>query len=331
MNSSTTDPKRDVVGSEATLDRPRRPPNLLHGIKEWLREPLLHFVLIGAAIFAAYGHFGRDARGSDRGDRIVLTQDDLRQLAVQWLAQGRPPPSRDEMRSLVEQKVAQEILYREALALGLDKNDEMIRRRLAQKMDFLAEDIAALQEPSEAELRSWFAKNSSRFALAPRASFRHLYFSADRGPATRDAAMAALSKVVGKPADVAAAAAGADAFMFRDFYAERTPEQIAKEFGPDFAKGVLTLETGAWRGAIQSGYGWHLVFVEAKEEGRVPAFEEVIADVKSVWIDEKQRGIKRRAFDAMRARYTVVVPPLDALDWGSLRKMPLAATAVMPE
>ena len=159
--------------------------------------------------------------------------------------------------------------------------------------------------------RAWFAQNSNRFALPPRVSFRHLYFSFDRGPRRSRRGAAALDKIAGKPADAPEVAAVADPFMFQDYYAERAPEQIAKEFGPDFAKAVFQLKPGAWQGPIQSGYGWHLVFVDAIEPGRVPAFEEVEPDVKSAWLDQKQREIKRTAFEAMRARYTVVVPPIE--------------------
>ena len=121
--------------------------------------------------------------------------------------------------------------------------------------------------------------------------------------------------------------------MFQDYYAERAPDQIAKEFGPDFAKAVFQLKPGAWQGPIQSGYGWHLVFVDAIEPGRVPAFEEVEPDVKSAWLDQKQREIKRIAFEAMRARYTVVVPPIESVDFGSLRipQAPIASTDVLPQ
>jgi parvulin-like peptidyl-prolyl isomerase len=300
----------------------------LDRLGRWLREPLLHFLLIGALIFAAYDCLNAQRGRADQPNRIVLTQDDLRQLAVQWLAQGRPPPSQAELRSLIEEKVSQEILFHEAMALGLDKNDEMIKRRLAQKMDFLAEDVAALQDPSDAELRVWFAQNSTRFSLPPRVSFRHLYFSLDRGSGARDAAATALTKIADKPEFTAATA---DPFMFQDYYAEKTPEQVTREFGPDFTKAVFGLEPGAWRGPVQSGYGWHLVFVRASDPGRVPAFEEVEPDVKAAWLDDKQREIKRSAFEAMRARYTVVIPPLDTLDWGNLRKMPIAATQVAPE
>jgi peptidyl-prolyl cis-trans isomerase C len=112
--------------------------------------------------------------------------------------------------------------------------------------------------------------------------------------------------------------------MFRDYYGDRAPEQIAKEFGPDFAKALFQLEHGAWQGPIRSGYGWHLVFVDAAEPGRIPAFEEIQPDIKSAWLDQKQQEIKRAAFAAMRARYIVVVPAIEAADLADLR-IPQAA------
>jgi peptidyl-prolyl cis-trans isomerase C len=306
-----------------------KPPSL---VRRWLREPLVHFLLAGALIFAIYELLNPAANRTDRANQIVLTKDDLRQLAVHWLAQGRPLPTADQMHALIEQRVSEEILSREAVALGLDKEDEIIKRRLAQKMDFLAADIAALQDPGDAELRPWYKQNSDRFALPPRASFRHLYFSFDR-PGARDRAGGILDKISGKPADAPEVATVADPFMFQDYYAERAPDQIAKEFGPDFAKAVFQLKPGAWRGPIESGYGWHLIFVDAFEPGRVPAFEEVEPDVKSAWLDEKQREIKRVAFEAMRARYTVVVPPIESVDFGTLRnpQAPIATSRVLPQ
>jgi hypothetical protein len=328
LANSRSSPESPETAPEGQRCRP--PLSLL--LQKGLREPLLHFLVIGALIFATYNLVNPPGNATNRTDRIVLTPDDLRQLVVQWLAQGRPPPTRDEMRGLIEQKVSEEVLSREAVALGLDKNDEMIKRRLAQKMDFLAEDIAALQDPGDAVLSSWFARHSDQFALPPRLSFRHLYFSFDRGPGARDAAAAALARIAGESLDSSeVAAAGADSFMFQDYYAERAPDQVTREFGPDFAKAAFGLRPGVWQGPIQSGYGWHLVHVDALEPGRVPAFEEVEADVKFAWLDQRQREVKRTAFEAMRARYTVVVPPIDAIDWGSLRKMPIALMAVTPQ
>ena len=308
--------------------RPKPSPR----VRRWLREPLLHFLFAGALIFAIYQLLNPTANRIDRGNQVVLTKDDLRQLAVHWLAQGRPPPTADQMHALIEQRVSEEILSREAVALGLDKDDEIIKRRLAQKMDFLAADIATLQDPGDAELKAWYTQNSDHFALRPRASFRHLYFSFDR-PGARDRAAGILDKISGKPADAPEVATVADPFMFQDYYAERAPDQIAKEFGPDFAKAVFQLKPGAWQGPIRSGYGWHLVFVDAIEPGRVPAFEEVEPDIKSAWLDQKQREIKRTALEAMSARYRVVVPPIESVDFGSLRnpQAPIASTGVLPQ
>jgi peptidyl-prolyl cis-trans isomerase C len=142
-----------------------------------------------------------------------------------------------------------------------------------------------------------------------------------------------LDKIAGKSVDAPDVATGTDPFMFQDYYAERAPDQVTKEFGPDFAKAVFALEPGAWQGPIQSGYGWHLVFVDAIEPARVPAFEAVEPDVKSAWLDQKQREIKTLAFQAMRARYSVVVPPIESVDWGNLRnpQTPIASTDVAPQ
>jgi hypothetical protein len=274
-----------------------------------LREPLVHFLVAGAALFGVHALVEPGATGGDGSHRIELTEDDLRQIGMTWLAQGRPAPTAEEMQRLVEAKVREEVLYREALALGLDQGDTIVKRRLAQKMDFLAEDLAALREPTAQELRAWFEKNSERFALPARVSFRHLYFSPDRRTErARDDAARALARLAAEPADSPAAAGLADPFMLQDYYGERAFGELAASFGPAFAEAVLRLEPGSWQGPIESGYGWHLVFVDALTPSRVPAFEEVEADVRSEWVAEQRDAFKRSAYEAMRARYEIVLP-----------------------
>jgi len=278
-------------------------------IARWLREPLLHFLLVGALLFVAWKAVSPDSYARGAANRIVLTDDDLKQLATTWIMAGRAPPSPEQMQRLVDDKVREEVLYREALALGLDKDDTIVKRQLARKMEFLAEDVSKARDPKPGELRAWFAKNSDRFALPPRASFQHLYFSPDRrGARARDDAARALAKLDGKPADSAIVAALADPFMFQDHYGDRSPEQLANVFGPQFAQALFQLKQGSWQGPIESGYGWHLVWIDSMMPGRVPAFEEVEPDVKSEWIAEQSAEAKRKAFEAMRARYEVVLP-----------------------
>jgi hypothetical protein len=284
-------------------------------LKRWLREPLLHFLLAGLALFATYRVVHPPAVEPGNRRRIELTDDDLRQLELGWIAQGRRPPTPEEMRWLVDSKVREEILYREALALGLDQDDTIVKRRMVQKMEFLAEDLATLREPSREELTAWFAQNAPRFTVAGRVSFRHLYFSFDkRGARAREAAAGARAQLADTPADAPAATTLADPFMFQDFYGDRSPEQVANVFGAKFTRLLFQLEPGSWQGPIESGFGWHLVWVEATTPARVPVFEEVEPEVKAAWVAEQRTAFKRQAFEAMKARYEIVLPQTPAQD-----------------
>lgn len=278
-------------------------------LKRLSREPLVHFLLIGLALFAAYSLMNQGTNQEGSSTRIVLTEDDIRQLEIAFTAQWQRPPNSQEMAALIDSRIREEVLYREALALGLDKEDTIVKRRMAQKMDFLAEDLSDIHEPTTQELRSWFEKNSLRFESSSRITFRHLYFSPDRRSGNpRDAAMDALAKIAGEPEDSSVAAGLSDPFMFQDYYGDHTPEQVAKEFGPDFAQKLFRLKPGFWNGPIESGYGWHLVWIDSITPGRVPAFEEVETDVRSAWIEEQRYEFKRRAFEAMKSHYRVVLP-----------------------
>jgi parvulin-like peptidyl-prolyl isomerase len=278
-------------------------------MKRLLREPLIHFLLIGAVLFGLYSftQSGRPATASSKEIRLSL--DEINQPTLLYPPQWRRPPTPHELERMVENKVQQEILYREALAMGLDKDDEIVKRRMAQKMQFLAEDVAAAREPTTVELRSWFEKNSAKFAQPPRLSFRHLYFSPDRrGTRARDDAEQALAKLAGQPVDAKIASELADPFMFQDYYRDRAPDYLAKEFGPPFAVAVAKLPPGSWQGPIESGFGWHLVFVDTVIPGRVPAFEEVEPDVRTAWLGEQKALAWEKTYKEMRAKYSVLMP-----------------------
>src|SRR5664279_2902288 len=170
-----------VVPDEQDLVPQSNPKSSFSSVlKRWLREPLLHFLLIGIALFAVYAYTHRGRGGFESSRQIALTLDELRQMDMYFESQWHRPPTPAEFQAMVEDKVREEVLYREALAMGLDKDDTIVKRRMAQKMQFLAEDVAAAHEPSTAELKAWFEKNKDRFALPSRYSFRHLYFSPDK-------------------------------------------------------------------------------------------------------------------------------------------------------
>jgi hypothetical protein len=278
-------------------------------MKRLLREPLVHFLLIGAAIFVVF-HFVQPARDlSSSSKEITLSLDELGQLATLFQSQWRRDPTSEEFSRMVEQKVQSEVLYREALAMGLDKNDEIVKRRMAQKMQFLAEDVAAAREPTTEELKAWFTMNTAKFALPKRVSFRHLYFSPDRrGNHARDDAAKLLAQLTGQPQAVKPPESSADPFMFQEYYRDRATDYLGKEFGPQFALAVEKLPMGSWQGPIESGFGWHLVFVDTAIPGRVPEFEEIEADVKTAWLGEQKALAWDKAYKEMRAKYTVLLP-----------------------
>ena len=264
-------------------------------LRQWLREPLLHVLLIGAALFAIHDALNPGTAQRQDANRIAITADDLAQLRIAWMAQWRRPPTADEMRNLLDGKIREEVLSREAVALGLDKDDTIVKRRLAQKMQFVMDDVAALREPTEDELRRWFEQNAQHFALPSLVTFRHLYFSPDRrGARAHDDAADALQKLAGKPEEATGPAGLADPFMFQDFYAERSSHQVAGIFGTSFAQALPGLKEGQWQGPVESGLGWHLVRVESKSPSRVPPFEEIEATVKSVWMDEQRDEAKHK-------------------------------------
>jgi parvulin-like peptidyl-prolyl isomerase len=301
--SAEQTPLTETRAAPATLP-PRR--SLLGRL---LREPLLHFVLIGAVLFGISFWRHRPLEGEVGAKQIVLTEDDLLQMVVAWRAQGRPEPTSEQFQSLLAAKIREEVLYREALVLGLEKDDTIVKRRMAQKMDFLAEDLSALREPTREELQAWLKTHPQDFAYPARLSFRHLYFSPDKRQAqTREAAEAALAKVAGLDADSAEAAALGDRFMFQDAYADRTPDQLTTIFGPKFARALFEQKPGAWAGPIESGFGWHLVFVDSLTPGRLPEFEEIEAEVRGQWVANQRAEFKRTAFETMRAKYQVILP-----------------------
>jgi peptidyl-prolyl cis-trans isomerase C len=274
-----------------------------------LREPLVHFLIIGAALFAVYQYLQPDRGAAPAADEIQLSADELGQLALLFRAQWRREPTTEEFSLMVEQKVQAEVLYREALALGLDQNDEIVKRRMAQKMQFLAEDVAAAQEPTTGDLKAWYATQTDKFAMPKRVRFRHLYFSPDRrGENAREDAAKLLAQLAGQPQAVTLPEPSADPFMFQEYYRDRAPDFLGKEFGPQFALSVADLPEGSWQGPIESGFGWHLVFVDTTAPGRIPDFEEVEADVKTAWLAQQKVLAWDKAYQEMRAKYKVLLP-----------------------
>jgi hypothetical protein len=270
-------------------------------IKRCLRQPLLHFLFAGFALFVLYGGLHRSTLDQD-SQRIEITPEVVQRIAISWLARWQRPASEQQLQGLIDEYVKEEILYREALKLGLDKDDTIIRRRLAQKMDFLAEDVASLREPAPGALKAWYDRHQDQYAPPPLATFHHLFFALDkRGPGAQAQAQAELSRLADKNSGEG------DAFMFKNAYTEQSQDQVARVFGSTFAISLFKQTPGSWVGPVESGFGWHLVWIEALAKPPAPPFETVAQQVKSDWLSEQRSESKRASFEALKARYEVVV------------------------
>ena len=242
---------------------------------KWLKEPLVQFVLLGAALMLVYS-LTSNAFADDTSKQITMGADEIELLAATWERQWQRPPTETELRGLVDSRIREEVLYRSAQSMGLDRNDVVVRRRMVQKMELLSQDLATLTDPPEEELQAHFQENQEDYRVPPRVSFRHIYFNLDsRGVAGADsAARALLERLRSTDPDEIDVATQGDRFMLATEYRLRTPLELQQAFGSTFAEVVSELEPG-WHGPIGSGYGTHLVEVTERVESGVPEYEQV--------------------------------------------------------
>ena len=278
--------------------------------KNLFKEPLLHFLLIGAALFLLFSWKGKPAPvtgmpgGGAPAAQIVISRDAVAQINEQFARTWQREPTEVEEKNLVEDLVRNEIYYREAIAIGLDRDDEALKRRMRQKMEFIYEDISAWAEPSDADLSAFLKKNREKYATDPQLSFRQVFINANiRGRnADPDARQALAQLAAGSDPD-----AVSDPTMLVPEVSRQPLREINLQFGEEFGKALLELKPGAWAGPIRSGYGLHLVFMTERRDGRLPELKEVRESVKRDWLVEKQKELKDAAYAKLRERYAVVV------------------------
>jgi hypothetical protein len=271
-----------------------------------LKEPLLHFLLVGAALFGAYTWLNRTVEKPSVGKtpQIQVSAGDVQWLVENWTTQWQRPPTQQELRGLVVDYLNEQLLAREARALGLEENDVIIRRRLAQKLTFLIDDTLRRADPSDDELQQFYETNAQRFRSGARISFVHIYFSPQlRADARLDAT--AVLKLL-EESSRSATELG-DRLLLESEFRDETEQSISSAFGLGFARAVFALKSNAWSGPIESGYGLHLVRVLALQEARLPSLSEVRARVLEDWKREQEQIAKERYLAQLRRKYDVVV------------------------
>lgn len=268
-----------------------------------LREPLLHFVVAGALLFLA----GQAMRTRADTHRIVITAQREAQLANRYALQFGVRPDPGMMAELVKSDLHDEILFREGLTLALDKDDEIVRRRIIQKMRFLLEDVQVPPEPDIAQLQAYYHAHCEHYRLPGRATFTHVYFSVDRGDANaRSRAQAALATLAASLSAPQRAPGLGDPFPDLYDFADYSQAQVEHLFGrTDFAAGVFAVPQGKWAGPFKSAYGWHLIYVQSRAAARDPPFAAVRNKVRGDYLLDSQKRANDIAFAALARQFTV--------------------------
>jgi len=274
-------------------------------MKKILKDPLLHFLLIGAALFLVFALVKGPAGNEE--NRIVITGGDIEYLQANFTRTWQRQPTENELQGLIEDKIRDEIAFREAVAMGLDQDDAVIRRRLRMKMELLVEDIANLSSPTDEELQTYLDDHMDSFRKEPQVSFKQVYLNSDkRGTEVGEAARKMLTELV-KAGPGADPEIYSDPNMLPNNFSLSYISEFEKLFGGSFARDLLQVEPGKWAGPIWSSYGLHLVFVWDRIEGRDPELGEVREEVEREWTAQRRREFKDETYKKLRQRYKVVI------------------------
>lgn len=262
-------------------------------------EPLLHFAVIGAVVFLIAGQSGSAGSVVVRPDTVIdVSAEDIARLSAQFAATWNRSPTEQEVAGLVESHIRDEVLYREAIALGLDDGDAVIRQRLRLKMEFIGESVAATLEPDDAELAAWYDAHSDQFRPPARLAFRQVMIG---GPEEAEAVLAALSQ-------------GADpetlgrASLLPATVGEGTQAAIDGAFGPGFFEAVAALPPGTWVGPVESSYGQHVVMMTSIDRLDAPPLADVRDAVVAAWRQAQAETLREAQYLALRARYEIRLP-----------------------
>jgi hypothetical protein len=278
-------------------------------MKKLIREPFIHFIFLGLAIFLAY-HF-LSARADNQPGKIVITQGEITSMVIGFSRTWQRPPTHEELEGLIRDRVREEVYSREAIAMGLDRDDPIIRRRLQQKLEFVTDDVAAVAEPTDAELADYLKTHAASFGGDRRLTFSQVYLDPSRrGEHLAQDANELLIQLRPQGLDVDLSSLG-DVFLLEHRFEAASTTEIAKQFGEKFAAKLTDTPIGQWFGPVESGYGMHLVFVEARSERRLPELAEVHDAVRREWTNARRLESNEKLFQNLLKHYEVVIEKID--------------------
>jgi len=272
-----------------------------------LREPLVHFLLIGFGLFLLYGRVASEGADSRT---IEITGARVDEMARQFQAVWSRPPTANEMQGLINTYIHDEVLYREGLAMGLDADDPVIKRRVRQKVDVISEEIGNQQAPSDAELNAYLAKNSEEFRRAPILSFEQVFFSGDTPAEAVERQSAEALVKLNKGAPLASVG---QATMMPAIVNATPADLVARDFGEEFAKKLETLPLNVWQGPIASGMGAHLVRITERKPSELPPLASIRPQVLREWENQRRERNRAEVYQTMLKNYRIVIDPAVAV------------------
>ena len=274
-------------------------------MKRWLQEPLLHFLLIGAALFALFYQVADPESVAD--NRIVISEADIDRLITLYERKLQRLPTPQELNGLVEAQVREEVLYREALAMGLDQDDTIVRRRMAQKVEFMFNDLVDAADPTDEELEQFLRDHSDKFMESARTSFTHIYLNADKRDQTAEADAQQLLETLNSNQGVINPAATGDNFMFGYTFENQSDHQVSRIFGNDFTQSLANLKANTWQGPVVSGYGLHLVYITERKQAWLPPLSDIRDTVLFELLAERRKSANMQFYETLRERYDIIV------------------------
>lgn len=279
-------------------------------MKQFVREPLFHFLLLGGLMFAAYARWGVADKAASSSDEILVSAAQEKRMAAAFERVWQRAPTADELQRLIDDYVRDEVYVREALKLGLDQDDSVIRQRLRQKMEFLGDDAFKPPTPTDAELETFLEDNPAWFSQDAEFTFRHIYFNpeqrGDKATADAEAALAGLTKNDG---NVDPNSLG-DSFVMGQEFRAASATFVSRIFGDAFVKSLRGLKPGGWYGPISSNAGLHLVKVESIKEGQLPPLSAVRDAVLAEWTERRRAAANETFYQSLRKKYSVRVEPM---------------------
>lgn len=270
-------------------------------------EPLIQFLIIGACIYGAYALFGAPEEDF-RDTRVHVDSARINGFISEWESRWNRPPTREEIDGLIQSYIKEDVLYRQAVAMGLNEDDPITRRRMAQKLEFLTSDLAMMVQPAEGELEQYFSDNSEAYRAPDRMTFSQLFFDPDsRGNKTLEDAEEMLVRLQAAGVPTEESMQVGDGLMLQRDFVSVTLTEAARQMGSGFAESVAQLEPGSWHGPVLSGYGVHLVYLYSYEKAPPAVFEDVQAAVLENWQQEQREQFNADFLENLKTRYEIVI------------------------